>query len=350
MRKSGLITTIAVLSALLLALAFSSCAKFMPVEKKYETKGSKGAVNEQIQNKTQDGAQDETQDETLDETQDETQGELPGVEENDKINIKDNSNELDQSPDKEEIAEGASEEDNFDYSLDSSGLSNESHSWSFKRNTNHQPVIGYSQGIDLEKYGAYYKVDTEEKVIYLTFDEGYENGYTSRILDILKDNDVQATFFVTKPYILSSTDLCIRMVEEGHIVANHSVTHSSFPTLSNEQIQEELEGTAQAFKEATGYEMAPFFRTPSGNYSERVLNEVRKQGYRSIFWSLAYKDWDVKNQPGAEFVYNHILENHHAGGIFLLHAVSESNTEALDDVLKGLKAEGYRFGSLYELD
>lgn len=250
----------------------------------------------------------------------------------------------------EETPQGADEEDNFDYGVDSSGLSNIEYSWSFKRNSTHLPVTGYSQGIDLEKYDAYFKVNTEEKVIYLTFDEGYENGYTSQILDTLQENDVHAAFFVTKPYIESSIDLCIRMKEEGHIVANHSVTHSSFPELSNEQIKNELIQTAQAFHVATGYEMDPFFRTPSGKFSERVLSEVRKHGYSSIFWSLAYGDWDVNKQPGAEYVYDHIMTNHHAGGIFLLHAVSKSNTEALDRVLKGLKAEGYRFGNLYELE
>jgi peptidoglycan-N-acetylmuramic acid deacetylase len=249
-----------------------------------------------------------------------------------------------------ETPEGSDDEDTFDATVDSSGLSNTEYSWSFKRNSTHQSVTGYSQGIDLDKYDAYFKVNTEEKVIYLTFDEGYENGYTGQILDTLQENDVQAAFFVTKPYIESSPDLCLRMKQEGHIVANHSVTHSSFPELSNEQIKEELEQTAAAYKELTGYEMDPFFRTPSGKFSERVLNEVRKQGYSSIFWSLAYGDWDVNKQPGAEFVYDHILVNHHPGGIFLLHAVSKSNTEALDRVLKALKDEGYRFGSLYELE
>ncbi|PKM49454.1 MAG: hypothetical protein CVV02_16055 [Firmicutes bacterium HGW-Firmicutes-7] len=249
-----------------------------------------------------------------------------------------------------EVPQGSDGEKAFDYTVDSSGLSNKGLSWSFKRNSTHTPVIGYNQGIELDKYDAHYKVDTEEKVIYLTFDEGYENGYTATILDILLENDVQAAFFVTKPYIESSTDLSIRMKEEGHIVANHSVTHSSFPELSNDQIKEELEQTAQAFYDATGYNMDLFFRTPSGNFSERVLNEVRNQGYSSIFWSLAYVDWDVNKQPGAEYVYNHIMENYHPGGIFLLHAVSQSNTEALDRVLKALKQEGYRFGSLYELE
>lgn len=233
--------------------------------------------------------------------------------------------------------------------LDDSGLSKEDRNWSWKRNAEHQTPIAYDNGLDLEKYSAHYKVDTQEKVIYLTFDEGYEYGFSNTILDILLENDVKAAFFVTKPFIDGNKDLVIRMKEEGHVVGNHSNTHPSFPTLTEEQIKEELSSTEIAFEEATGYKIDPFFRTPSGKYSEYVLYQIQSLGYKSIFWSLAYGDWDVNKQPGAQYVYDHIMENHHPGGIFLLHAVSQSNTEALDSVLKALKAEGYRFGSLYEL-
>lgn len=335
MKRSGL-TILVVLSVLMLAIMLTSCTKFMPITKRNEAEDDRKEIQESY---------DANNDEKV-----EANKEIVDQKESIDIINEEELNEGGITTEEVQMPEGASEADSFDYSMDSSELSNESFGWSFKRNSNHEPVIGYNQGINLEKYEAYYRVNTDEKVIYLTFDEGYENGYTSKILDILKENEVQAAFFVTKPYIESSTDLCIRMVEEGHVVANHSVTHSSFPTLTNEQIKEELMGTAEAFYEATGYEMAPFFRPPSGNFSERVLNEVRKEGYNTVFWSLAYADWDVNKQPGAEYVYNHIMENHHPGGIFLLHAVSQSNTEALDDVLKALKAEGYRFGSLYELE
>lgn len=250
----------------------------------------------------------------------------------------------------QEIGQGSDGLVEFDGTGDPSTLSNESYSWSFKRNSDHSPVTGYSQGIDLSSYGAYYKVDTEEKVIYLTFDEGYENGHTAEILDILKANDVQAAFFVTKPYITSNPDLCTRIKDEGHVVGNHSVTHSKFSTLSEDEIEQELVVTQQTFEEVTGYEMDLFFRPPAGEYSERALFDIIKTNYRTIFWSLAYQDWDVNNQPGKEAAYKHVMDNHHPGGIFLLHAVSKSNTEALDDILKALKAEGYRFGSLYEVE
>lgn len=249
-----------------------------------------------------------------------------------------------------ELGEGSDGSTPFDDSKDSSGLSKTGIAWSFKRNSEHKPTVGYNQGVPLEEYGAYYRVDTQEKVIYLTFDEGYENGYTPMILDILKENNVHATFFVTESYIKSNPDLCIRMKEEGHLVANHSSTHPNFSKLTDEEIKKELESTANKLKELTGYDMDPFFRPPAGDFSEYALYNIRKNGYRTIFWSLAYADWDPKNQPGTEYAYNHMMQNYHPGAIFLLHAVSESSTQALDSVIKDLKAGGYRFGSLYEVE
>lgn len=246
--------------------------------------------------------------------------------------------------------EGANEQDNFDANMDTALLSNETYSWSFKRNTTHEPTTGYAEGINLKNYGTYYRVETEEKVVYLTFDEGYENGLTPTLLDVLLENDVKATFFVTKPFITQNPDLCLRMVEEGHIVGNHSVTHPSFPDLTNDEIAYELSGTNEAFLEATGESLAMFFRPPMGKFSERALAETRKNGFKTIFWSLAYGDWDAQNQPGVEAGYQHMMENYHPGAIFLLHAVSESSVGALPQVIQDLKAEGYRFGSLYELD
>ena len=140
------------------------------------------------------------------------------------------------------------------------------------------------------------------------------------------------------------------MKQEGHIVGNHTVTHPSMPSLTDDEVIYEIEETAKYFEEVTGYTMDPFIRPPMGEYSERTLYLTRKLGYRTIFWSLNYKDWDVNNQPGAEYAYNHVMENYHPGAIPLLHAVSESNTEALDDIIKALKEQGYRFGNLYEVE
>lgn len=240
---------------------------------------------------------------------------------------------------------------NEPYSLDVnvSELDNAEMSWSFKRNIDHEPITGYYD-VDLSLYGGYFIRNTDEKVLYLTFDEGYEQGYTPTILDILKANNVKATFFITSHYLNTQPDLVKRMVAEGHFVANHSVSHPSFPTLTDEEIYEELTILADDFKEVIGIDMAPFFRPPSGKYSERSLYLTRKLGYRTIFWSMAFADWDPANQLGSDVSYNHVLTNYHNGAIILLHAVSESNTEALDSILKDIKALGYRFGSLYDLE
>lgn len=238
----------------------------------------------------------------------------------------------------------------FDASLDLSQLDTKSIGWSFKRNTEHLPVVGYNQGVDLGFYDAFYIVPTEEKVLYLTFDEGYENGFSDRILDTLRDNDVQAAFFVTEAYIRNSTDLVKRMKEEGHIVGNHSVTHPKMSELSYEEAVQEIKGTATSMETNTGYTMDLFFRPPEGNFSEQSLYITRQQGYKTIFWSMAYQDWNVDNQPGAQASYEHVTSNAHPGAIILLHAVSQSNTEALDRIIKELKSEGYRFGSLYEIE
>lgn len=227
-------------------------------------------------------------------------------------------------------------------------LSNVKKSWSFKRNSDHIPILAYID-FDISKYDGYYLGNTDEKIIYLTFDNGYENGYTPTILDILKENDVKAIFFVTKPYIKNEPELVKRMKEEGHLVGNHSVTHPSFPEISDEQIAKEILDTANYMEEITGYKMDHFFRTPKGEYSERTLKLTKDLGYKSIFWSLAYADWDVNEQPGKQYAYDHVITNIHPGAIPLLHAVSQSNTEALDDIIKEIKEEGYSFGSLYDL-
>jgi len=231
---------------------------------------------------------------------------------------------------------------------ETSSLPNDKKSWWFKRNSDHLPPGAQSE-IDIAKYDAYYLGNTKEKKIYLTFDEGYENGYTPKILDVLKEHNVKAAFFVTKPYIQSQPDLVKRMVEEGHIVGNHSVTHPSLPDKTDEEVKHEILETARYFEEVTGTSMPLFFRPPAGEYSERTLQITKDLGYKTIFWSMAYKDWDVNNQPGKQAAYEHIVQNHHPGAIILLHAVSSSNTEALGDMLKYLKDQGYTFASLNEL-
>ena len=221
-------------------------------------------------------------------------------------------------------------------------LSNELQRWYFKNRPAAEPL-------DLEKYNAYYKGDTSKKEIYLTFDEGYENGYTPIILDVLKEKNVPAAFFVTKHYITEHPDLIRRMADEGHIVANHTVRHKSSPDLTDDEMRNELIKTADAYMELMGAQIPPFFRPPMGQYSERILKITQECGYNTIFWSFAYADWEVNKQPGKEVAHKKVVGGAHNGAILLLHAVSKSNAEAMADIIDSLRTQGYEFKSLYEL-
>lgn len=221
--------------------------------------------------------------------------------------------------------------------------------WWLKRNENHQtPEV--SDHIDLSKYDAYYvNPKCKKKKIFLTFDCGYENGFTPKILDVLKKQKVVAAFFVTKPFIREGRELIRRMKKEGHIVGNHTVHHKSMPTLSDRDNKQEIIDCAEYCKEATGYEMDHFIRPPMGEYNEKTLKLTKLMGYKTIFWSMAYVDFDVNKQPGKQYVVEHFKKYTHNGAIPLMHNVSQSNAEALDEVITNLKKEGYQFESLKKL-
>lgn len=202
----------------------------------------------------------------------------------------------------------------------------------------------------IDKYDTYYVGDQNKKVIYLTFDEGYENGNTGKILDILKEHKVPAAFFVVKPYITQNADLIKRMENEGHIVGNHSWHHPDMAQITNpEKFKEEFESVEKSYKEITGKDMKKFFRPPMGKFNENSLKMTKDLGYKTIFWSFAYKDWLTDQQPSKEEGKKKILEKAHNGEIMLLHAVSSTNTSILGEVLEQLKSEGYEFKSLDEL-
>lgn len=186
---------------------------------------------------------------------------------------------------------------------------------------------------------------SEKKVLYLTFDCGYENGYTSKILDVLKEKAVNAAFFCTLPEVKQNPDLIKRMIDEGHIVGNHSVTHPSFAEISESSMKEEITGMADYLKENFGYS-EPYFRFPKGEYSEKALSVVGSMGYTSVFWSLAYEDWDLNNQKGAQYAYETVMSRLHPGAVILLHSVSPDNAEALPRIIDEARKEGYTFLSL----
>lgn len=223
--------------------------------------------------------------------------------------------------------------------------------WYIIRSNKHKASGGASTAKSLKKYNAYYYNNkTKEKVMYLAFDCGYEIGCTKKILNVLKEHNVKAAFFVTKDFVETHPKLCKRMKKEGHIVGNHTMNHPSLPSKSVNEIRKQISGLEEVFKEKTGYELDKFVRPPMGEYSERVLKVLKDMGYTTIFWSIAYYDYDPKNQPGKTYVVNHFKKYYHKGAITLTHNVSWSNTDALDDVIKFLEKKGYRLAPLSELN
>ncbi|MBU3112434.1 delta-lactam-biosynthetic de-N-acetylase [Clostridium lacusfryxellense] len=231
------------------------------------------------------------------------------------------------------------------------GLNTKEYSWYFQPKNDNTPPDGPKEtGNLMSKYDCYHLGDTSKKVLYLTFDEGYEAGYTTPILDILKKHNVKAAFFVVKPYITSSPDLIKRMVAEGHLVCNHSNHHPSMASIQDEaKFSKELSDVEEAFENVTHQKIAKYFRPPMGKYSELSLYYTKNLGYKTIFWSFAYMDWLKDNQPSHETAKKKIMQRTHNGGIMLLHAVSKTNAEILDDVITEWENQGYVLKSLDEL-
>ena len=232
----------------------------------------------------------------------------------------------------------------------SSNLSNKKIGWGIKREKDHKRAdVGKENKELMEKYNGIYIGNENKKYIYLTFDEGYEAGYTEKILDVLKENDVKATFFITAHYLNTAEELVKRMVNEGHIVGNHTVNHKTLPEISDKEIEEEVMGLHQAIYEKTGYEMK-YIRPPKGEYSERSLDATNKLGYTTVMWTFGYMDYDENKQKGTEYAKKIILDNLHNGEIMLLHGNSKDNANVLDEIIKSAKAEGYEFKSLDEFE
>lgn len=186
---------------------------------------------------------------------------------------------------------------------------------------------------------------SEEKTLYLTFDCGYENGYTEMILDTLKEKNVPAAFFCTLPQVEDNPQLIARMITEGHIVGNHSVKHPSFPTLTRIEMAQEIQGMDDYLRTNFGYS-EPFFRFPMGEYSDCALDLVDSIGYRSVFWSVAYEDWDLDNQRGTQYAFDTVTSRLHPGAVILLHSVSPDNANALGQIIDWAREQGYVFKSL----
>lgn len=235
--------------------------------------------------------------------------------------------------------------DNFSVSV-SAGISN----WGLKFNQEGQAPVGNETADYLKKYNAYYVGDTDEKIIYLTFDAGYENGYTKDILDILKKHNVKAAFFLVGHYLEKEPELVRRMIEEGHTVGNHTYSHPDMSMISDvESFKKELNSLEELYKQITGQDMPRYYRPPQGKFNEDNLKLANELGYKTIFWSLAYADWSNDKQPTKEMAFSKLIPRIHPGAVVLLHSTSKTNCEILDELLTKYEELGYTFKTLDEL-
>ena len=222
--------------------------------------------------------------------------------------------------------------------------------WGLSFPTEGEAPVGNASQADLANYDAYYLGDTGQKVIYLTFYCGYENGYTEKILDALKKHHAPAAFFVVGHMIESAPDIVRRMAAEGHVVGNHTFHHPDMSAISQQDaFQKELDSLAELYRQTTGKPLSRFYRPPQGKYSEENLKQAQALGYKTVFWSLAYVDWNTDSQPTAEQAYAKLLPRIHDGAVVLLHSTSRTNAEILDELLTKWEEMGYAFRSLEDL-
>ena len=223
-------------------------------------------------------------------------------------------------------------------------------SWGLSFRQEGLPPVGSAGAPQLARYDAAYIGDATRKVLYLTFDAGYENGCTEKILDTLKKHDVKAAFFLVGNYIERNADLVRRMVAEGHIVGNHTMHHPDMSKIAQkEAFQKELQDLENLFLETTGKELPKFYRPPQGTYSEANLKMAKELGYKTVFWSLAYVDWNNDSQPTREQAFSKLLPRTHDGAVVLLHSTSKTNAEILDELLTKWKDMGYTFENIDQL-
>lgn len=233
-----------------------------------------------------------------------------------------------------------------------SSSAKEVEAWYVKRNGNLMPGFPCDTDI-LDKYGCYY-IDkdanqTSKKKLYLTFDAGYDNGNLDKILDVLNEENVPAAFFVLKNLIEKDRELVLRMANEGHLVCNHTAYHKNLTSSTKEEIVKELTELEASYTKETGLLLSKYFRFPEGKYSLNALKEINSLGYKTVFWSFAYEDWDNNNQPSEAYAIKKILDNTHDGAVILLHPNSSTNAKILPTIIKIWRDQGYEFCTLDEL-
>ncbi|MRH44628.1 delta-lactam-biosynthetic de-N-acetylase [Aquibacillus halophilus] len=224
-----------------------------------------------------------------------------------------------------------------------------SYGWGYKKSSDHQPPQVGIYGSILERYGGYYLDRSGDKEIYLTFDNGYEQGHTGKVLDVLKDKQVPATFFVTGHYVKDKPGLVKRMVNEGHIVGNHTYHHPDLTSISKAKMKEELDSLEKAVGDITVQKEMKYVRPPKGTFTQQSIQWANELGYIHMFWSLAFVDWNTNSQKGWQQAYQQVVNQIHPGAVILLHTVSQDNADALEHLIDDLRKQGYTFRSLDHL-
>lgn len=237
---------------------------------------------------------------------------------------------------------GSLENADMDIAVETATGENAKNGWGFRKIPHDRPEFTKEQISSMEKNNCIYLGSEDDKVMYLTFDEGYENGFTPQILDVLKKHGVPAAFFITGPYFENQKEIVDRMVQEGHTVGNHTVNHPSLPDCSPEKIKSEISDLSDKFYDSYGITMK-YLRPPMGEYSENTLKITSSMGYINVFWSFAYRDWETNNQKGADYAFESVTKYFHNGAVLLLHAVSKDNADALDKILTEAENQGYKF-------
>lgn len=344
MKKTRLFIAIISIIIILAYIATTIIGALLPRGKGAELKEHKETLNE-VQSDTKYSSDIDRTDTVRTEQEDEIDEDEEEYQSEENLPQENNSEKIDDINQSQENTDEISQEITGEYGRlnfeDLDKLDNTKYSWWISQNNEYKtPGIPEIAEDLISKYDGIFTGDTSQKSIYLTFDEGYENGYTPIILDVLKKNEVKSIFFVTGSYIEKNPELIKRMLQEGHKVGNHTINHPSLPEIDNAQLERELVGLEERFYELYG-ERFEYMRPPMGEYSERALAAAQQLGYKTVFWSFAYKDYDVNDQKGQEYAYNKIMSNLHNGAVLLLHAVSKDNAEVLDKLIKDIRAQGY---------
>ena len=237
------------------------------------------------------------------------------------------------------------------FSLSANAIKEKEYHWYTTKRSDGKQALAASELLFVEELGGYYidhrhGDDHSEKVVYLTFDAGYENGNTEKILNTLKEKNVPAAFFLLKHFVTEHPELVIRMQNEGHLVCNHTAHHKNLSFAEASFIEKEIKELENAVLDATGKPVASYFRAPEGSFSRSMLQKIDAMGYRTIFWSIAYADWDNQNQPNEEKALDLLRRRMHNGAVILLHPTSATNAAILPRLIDTLQEEGYRFGTL----